>query len=39
VAWIARRVVARLGEAEAVSPPEVRDAVRTMAAAMLTDLR
>lgn len=37
VSWIARRVVARLGEAEALAPAEVRDAVRTLAGAALTE--
>lgn len=31
VAWIARRVAARLGAAEVLSPPEVREAVRELA--------
>jgi predicted DNA-binding transcriptional regulator YafY len=38
VAWIARRVVAYLGQAEVVGPPEVREAVAELAATMLTAL-
>jgi proteasome accessory factor C len=36
--WLARSVVARLGDAEVLSPPEVRDAVRTLAEAALAEL-
>ena len=36
--WIARRVVARLGEAEVISPPEVRAAVTETARGMLSTL-
>ena len=36
--WIARRVVARLGDAEVVAPPEVREAVAEAARAMLVEL-
>jgi hypothetical protein len=36
--WIARRVVARLGEAEVLSPPEVRAAVVETARGMLASL-
>lgn len=38
VSWIARRVTARLGEAEALGPAEVRDAVRTLAETLLRTL-
>lgn len=37
-AWVARRVVARLGDAVVVAPPSVRQAVRELAAALMTDL-
>lgn len=36
--WIARKVAARLGEAEVIAPPEVRTAVAEAARAMLQDL-
>ena len=36
--WIARRVVARLGTAEALGPEEVREAVRALATRLLAEL-
>lgn len=37
--WIARRVVSYLGDAEVLAPPEVREAVRVLAARSLDDAR
>jgi len=37
--WIARRVVAHLGDAEVLAPPEVRKAVRALAARTLDETR
>ena len=39
VPWIARRVAARLGEAEVIEPAEVREAVRALADAVLAERR
>ena len=36
--WLARRVTARLGQAEVLSPPDVRDAVRHLATGLLGEI-